>query len=381
MRADLRDKHMINIKEVKTKRDIKEFIEFPLRLYKGVFNFVPPIYSDEKSLIKDNPHTAIADSIFLLAERDGRTVGRIQGILHRQYNELKGEKRVRFTRFDSIDDTEVSNALFSAIEKWAKDKGMDTLCGPLGYSDLDREGMLIEGFDEDSTYEEQYNFEYYKALLEGYGFEKEIDWLEFELRAPEKPNPMLKRVAERTLEINKLHVASTDMPKKAYIKKYMDSAFDCLDECYAKLYGTVPISDEMRKEIISDFQLVINKNYLIFICDESERVVSFGLCLPSIGGALKKSGGRLTLPAMIKLLKAVNHPKTVDLALVAVRPEYQNAGVNAVILYQLADRLTSGDIESCETNLNLETNTQVMAQWKHFTSRQHKRRRSFIKKI
>lgn len=372
---------MVSIREVKTKRDVKEFIEFPLRLYKGVYGFVPPLYSDEKKIITNNPHTAIADSIFLLAERDGKTVGRIQGILHKQYNELKGERRVRFTRFDSINDKEVSDALFSALENWACEKGMDTVCGPLGYSDLDREGLLIEGFEENSTFEEQYNFEYYKELIEGFGYEKEVDWLEFELRAPEKRNEMLKRVAERTLEMNKLHVASTDMPKRAYIDKYKDSFFDCLDECYSKLYGTVPISQDMREELVSQFMMIVNKKFAFFICDETERVVAFGLCFPGIGDSVKKSGGRLTLPTLIRLLKAVNKPTTIDLGLVAVRPEYQNTGLNAVIVNGLVDMLSDGVTVKAETNLNLETNTAVMAQWKYFTARQHKRRRCFVKKI
>lgn len=372
---------MVSIKEVQTKRDIKEFIEFPLRLYKDSPYFVPPLYSDERKLLLSGGNTDIAESVFYLAERDGKTVGRIQGILQKQYNELKGEKRVRFTRFDAVDDREVSQALFAALESWARERGMDTLCGPLGYSDLDREGLLIEGFDEPETFEEQYNYEYYPTLVEGFGFEKEVDWLEFELRAPDKPNEMLRRVAGRVLEMNKLHVADTSLPKRAYIDKYKDSFFDCLDECYAKLYGTVPISPEMRRELVDQFMLILNKEFAFFICDESERVVAFGLCFPGIGEAIKKSGGRLTPPALIKLLKVVKKPKTIDLGLVAVRPEYQNSGVNAVIVNGLVEMLLDGKAERCETNLNLETNVQVMAQWKYFNARQHKRRRAYIKKI
>lgn len=372
---------MVNIREVKTKKDIKEFIEFPLRLYKGVWNFVPPLYSDEKKLVRDGKPD-IADSVFYLAERDGKTVGRIQGIIQKQYNELHGTKIVRFTRFDSVDDAEVSRALFSAVSEWGRARGMAELVGPLGYSDLDREGMLIEGFDEDSTFEEQYNYDYYPALLEKFGFEKDVDWIEFELRAPEKKNVMLERVANRVLEMQKLHLVKTDgISKKAYIDKYKSQVFECIDECYSKLYGTVPISPEMQKELVDQFVLIVNKEYLVLICDEKERVVAFGLCFPSIGEAVKKSGGRLTLPALLKLLRLVKNPKVIDLALVAVRPEYQSAGVNAVILNALCDMLLAGKVEKCETNLNLETNTAVISQWKHFESRQHKRRRSYKKTI
>ena len=372
---------MVSVREVKTRRDIKEFVKFPLRLYKGQFPFVPPMYGDEIKLLRRGGPTDIAESVFFLAERDGKTVGRIQGILHKQYNELKGERRVRFTRFDTVDDAEVASALFGALESWARERGMDQICGPLGYSDLDREGLLIEGFEENSTYEEQYNYPYYQSLIEGLGYSKEVDWLEFELTAPKERNAMLSRVAKRVLELNKLHIADTNMSKRKYVEKYGDSFFDCLDECYSKLYGTVPISPEARKELIEQFILVINVEFAVFICDERERVVAFGLCFPSIGDALKRSGGRLTLPAIIKLLRAVKRTDTVDLALVAVRPEYQNAGINAVLIDGIVDMLCSGRVKRCETNLNLETNTAVISQWKYFTARQHKKRRAYVKNI
>ena len=373
---------MVNVREVKTKRDIKEFIEFPLRLYRGCDNFVPPLYGDEKKMILAGGKPDIAESVFFLAERDGETVGRIQGILQRQYNELHGERRIRFTRFDSVNDAEVSGALFGALEAWGRERGMTELCGPLGYSDLDREGLLIEGFDEDSTFEEQYNYDYYPALCEAAGLAKEVDWLEFELTAPEKRNEMLKRVADKVLSMHKLHIAPTKgMSKKAYIEKYRDSFFDCLDECYSKLYGTVPISPEMRRELVEQFILIVNKEFALFICDENDRVVAFGLCFPGIGEAVKKSGGRLTPLALMKLLSIVRKPKTIDLGLVAVRPEYQSSGINAAIVNGLCEMLLDGKAERCETNLNLETNTAVMAQWKYFTARQHKRRRSYIKSI
>lgn len=373
---------MITISEVKTKKDIKEFIEFPLMLYKNEPNFVPPLYSDEKKMIIAGGKPDIADSIFLLAKRDGETVGRIQGIIQRQYNELHDTKRVRFTRFDSFNDPEISNALFRAVEEWGRAHGMTELCGPLGYSDLDREGLLVEGFDENSTFEEQYNYEYYASLCENAGLAKEVDWLEFELKAPEKKNEMLGRVAERVLSMQKLHVASSSgLSRRAYINKYKASLFDCIDECYSKLYGTVPITPEMQDELMEQFILIVNKKFLLIICDENERVVAFGLCFPAIGDAVKKSGGRLTLPTLIKIMRAVNNPKTIDLALVAVRPEYQNTGVNAVILNGMYSMLFDKMAEKCETNLNLETNVAVMSQWKHFDARQHKRRRSYVKQI
>ncbi|MBE6702697.1 MAG: GNAT family N-acetyltransferase [Ruminococcaceae bacterium] len=372
---------MVEIKTVKTAKDIKEFINFPLRLYRDCPFFVPPLYGDEKKLLRAGACGDMAESVFYLAVREGKTVGRIQGLIQKQYNQNHNKRQVRFTRFDSIDDSAVSNALFAAVEKWGAERGMNELCGPLGYCDLDREGLLVEGFEEDATFEEQYNYAYYGALVEKAGLQKDVDWLEFELRRPEKKNEMLARAANRTLEINKLHVASTKMSKRKYIEKYRDSFFDCLDECYRHLYGTVPIDKETQEELIRQFMLILHKEYLILICDEREQVVGFGLCFPSIGKAVKKSGGRLTLPALCRLLKAVRSPKVIDLGLVAVRPKYQLSGVNAVILNTLLEAMLSGRLQACETNLNLETNTAVLSQWRHFSARQHKRRRSYMKKI
>lgn len=372
---------MLQIYEVGSAKDIKEFIEFPLRLYKKCPHFVPPLYGDEKKLLKSGGAGEDYISVFYLAKRDGKTVGRIQGIIQHKYNQTHDTAQVRFSRFDCIEDSEVAAALIKAVEDWGLSHKMDTLCGPLGFSDLDREGLLVEGFDENSTFEEQYNFEYYGALLEAAGLQKDVDWLEFELTMPENRNAMLARVSQRSLELNKLHIAGTNMSKRAYINKYRDGFFECIEECYRHLYGTAPISKEAQDELISQFMMILNKKYLILICDENERVVALGLCFPAIGDAFKKSGGRLTPATLIRLLKLVNKPACLDLGLVAVRPEYQNSGLNAVIVNTLLDTLEAGEIKSCETNLNLETNTAVQAQWKYFSARQHKRRRAYTKKI
>ena len=373
----------VKIIRVSTRAQKRAFVQFPLTLYKENPYFVPPLYGDEMAQFKKkHAYSDTCDTVFFLAMQGNKVVGRIQGILQRQSNDLRGEKRVRFTRFDAINDADVAKALFTAVEDWAREQGMDSVCGPLGYSDLEREGLLIEGFDQLSTFEEQYNFDYYPALLEACGYKKEIDWLEHRLRAPQNPNPMLGRVAQRALELSRLHVVdSSKMSKHKYIQTYKDGFFDCMDECYRHLYGTVPFTENMKKQMIDQFMLILNKEYLMILCDEQERVVAFALCIPGIGEALQKSGGRLTPGAIIRVLRAAKKPRTLDLGLIAVRPEYQAAGVNAVMLHRMIEYLHSGEVEYAETNLNLETNTQVMAQWKYFDTVQHKRRRSYIKTI
>ena len=373
---------MVTVRVVKGSKDRKKFIEFPLKLYKNNEYFVPCLYADEMALLKGkNSYGNVSETEFFLADRDGVVVGRIQAIIQRQYNELHNEKRARFTRFDSINDKEVSNALFKAAEAWAKERGMDAICGPLGFSDLDREGLLIEGFDQTQTFEEQYNYDYYPELVEAFGFKKEVDWLEFRLFAPEKDDGLFSRLAKRVLEMQGLHIADNTISKKKYIEKYKDGVFECIDLCYRHLYGTVPFTEEMKREIISQFLLLLSPEHLVIICDKDEKVVSFALCFPAIGPAIQKSGGRLTLPALIKLIKLAKKPRVLDFGLVAVLPEYQNAGLNAVYVDFMMSSLMSGRYDYFETNLNLETNHQVMAQWKYFNAVNHKRRRAYIKTI
>lgn len=372
---------MVEIREVKSNADIKKFIEFPLELYKDCPYFSPPLYGDEKKLLKTGGKEKTSSSVFYLAFKDGKVVGRIHGILQRQYNEKMSVKQIRFTRFDCIDDVQVAKALFNAVENWGKANGMNAICGPLGFSDLDREGLLIEGFEEYSTFEEQYNYEYYGKLIESCGFRKDADWVEYELKKPEKRNEKLSKIVKRSLEINKIHVADSNMSKRKYIKKYRDGFFETLDACYSHLYGTVKIPKKEQDELINQFMMIVNKKYLMFLCDENDKVIGFGLCFPAIGQAVRKSGGRLTPAALVRILKAVRRPKTLDLGLIGIRPEYQKLGANAIFIEGMIDMLGDGVVEKFETNLNLETNTAVQAQWKHFTARQHKRRRSYIKEF
>ena len=372
---------MVTIKEVQTKKDIKEFIEFPLNLYKGNPYFVPPLYGDEKDLFKaETVYSDQAESVFYLAIDDGKTVGRIQGILQRVSNEKWNQKRVRFTRFDSIDRQDVADALFKAIEDWAKTKGMDEVVGPLGYSDLDREGLLIEGFDQIATFEEQYNYEYYKTLIENCGYEKEVDWLESKLSAPEKIDPRIHDISTRMMQKYQLRFAESKNSAD-FIKKYGDGFFEILDKTYVEIYQSVPFTDKMKRNLIDGFKLIVNVNYATVILDKNDQIVGFALAFPSIGKELQKSGGRLTPFTILKLLKAINKPKVLDLALIGILPEYRNKAIATAIVDKLIEMLTTGGIEYAETNLNLETNASILNLWKSFKCEQHKRRRSFVKKI
>lgn len=372
---------MVEIREVKTKKEIKEFINFPLNLYKGNDCFVPPLYGDEKKLFKkDNVYSDQCETIYYNAYKDGKIVGRISGILQKASNIKWKQKRVRFTRFDSIDDAEVAKALFDAVEKWAKEKGMEEIVGPLGFSDLEREGLLIDGFDQLSTFEEQYNYPYYQKLIEDCGYTKEVDWLERKVCAPEVIDERMGRISALMMKKHKLHFGTAKNTKQ-FLKKYGDAFFEILDTTYADIYQTVPFTDKMKKMMISNFKLIIDIKYVSVICDENEKVVCFGLAFPSIARAVQKSGGRLTIPTIFRVLKALRHPKILDLGLVGILPEYAQKGISSSLFYYVMLLLKNSGIEYAETNLNLEDNINIQNQWKTFDTVIHKRRRSFIKKI
>ncbi len=373
--------NMLEIKEVVTKKQQKEFLNFPLKLYKNNPYFVPPLYGDEKKIFnKDYLYLDQAEAIYFNAYLDGKIVGRISAIIQKVSNQKRNEKRVRFTRFDSIDNQEVANQLFNAVEDWAKQKGMDTIVGPLGFSDLEREGLLIEGFDQLSTFEEQYNYDYYQKLIENCGFEKEVDWVERKLYLPEKIDERLDKFSTLMMKRYKLKFG-TAKNTKDFIKKYADKFFDIIDETYDGIYGSVPFTPATRKLMIQNFNLIIDLNHVAVIVDENDRVVCFGICFPSLAKAVQKSQGHLTPLALIRLLKAIKKPKVLDLGLIGVLPEYAMKGISTAIVNEIMKMLLKGDIEYAETNLNLETNHNVINLWNYFKTVQHKRRRSFVKKI
>ncbi len=373
---------MIEIKEVNSKNDIKKFVDFPHKLYKGNPHFVPFLDIDEINKFdpKKNESFDDCETKCFLAYKEGKLVGRIAGIIQKAFNEKSKEKRVRFSRFDSINDTDVSNALFKAVEDWARAEGMEIIHGPMGYNDLDREGLLIEGFDQMSTFEEQYNFPYYADLIESYGFKKEVDWIEFRLYAPKEVDERIERIADLAAKRYKLKLVVPDS-LKGFIKKYKDDFFDTLDAAYSNLYGVVPFNEKMKDAVISQFSLILNKDYVVGVINEEGKLIAFGLAFPSLSESVNKSRGRLLPFGIFRILRQIKTPNSIDLGLIAIRPEYQNKGINAMILSYLIKGMISHGIEYAETNLMLEYNTKIQSQWEIFDYIQHKKRRSYFKTI
>ena len=334
---------MITVREVKTRREQREFLQFPLRLYKGNPYFVPPLYSDEKKMFRPGyVYNDCCDWICLNAYRDGKMAGRIQGIIQKAANAKNQERRARFTRFDTIDDPAVSKALFEALEKWALRQGMDTLCGPLSFSDLEREGLLVEGFDQPQTFEEQYNAEYYQHHIEQLGFVKETDWTESRIYAPDptEDEEDLDKLTEFIFRRYKLHFGPSRNTRD-FLRRYTDGIFELIDKSYDGLYGTVP----------------------------------------SLASALVGTSGRFTPKVLWRLLRNIRHPKVIDLCLIGVDPAWLNRGVSVAFSSAILHMLRDTDVEYAETNLNLEDNWAIQNQWKRFRRDVVKRYRAYVKKL
>ncbi len=375
---------MVEIKEVKTKRELRAFVLYPQKLYRDCPEFVPSMYGDDMANWnrKKNPAFEYCDAKCFLAYRDGKIVGRIAAIHSRKANQKWGTSRMRFSQVDFIDDYEVSAALFRAVEDYARQFECEEIHGPLGFCDLDPEGMLVEGFDKRNMFITYYNHPYYLDHLERLGYAKDIDWLEYKIFTPEKGSRqanMLHRVSEHVLKTNKLHVAK--LKSRRQFGPYIRKVFDLVNAAYANLYGVVELSDKQMNRYAKKFVPLINPAYACFIMDENENMVAFGVSAPSMAAALKKSGGRLFPTGWVGVLRALKRNNALDMFLIAVRPDLQSIGINAIILDHIQQSAWKYGIEYAETGPQLETNSKILSQWNIFDKEQHKRRRCFLKRL
>ena len=372
---------MVEIIEVKTRKEQKRFIQFPIELYKDSPYYVPVLTIDEKKIFKkDYVYNETCDVVFYNAYKEGKLVGRISGIIQRASNEKWGQSRIRFTRFDAIDDQEVANALFDAVINFAKEHQIKEIVGPLGYSDLEREGLLIEGFDELGTYEEQYNYPYYQKLIENYGFVKEVDWTECKFYLPKVKDERLYSLSQKMMDRYGLKLW---YPKSInwFLKNYLDQFFDIIDETYDHIYGTVPFTDKMKKVMVSNFRLLARNKDIGLITNKDGKLVGFALMFPSISKIVRDSKGRITLPFLIRFLKVKKHPEVLDLGLIGVLKEYESKGIASAMIAALQDIMRETNPEHLETNLMLENNYRIQNLTKNWDKVQNKRRRCFIKQI
>ena len=374
----------VEVKLVTTKKQMRKFVEYPLELYKGSPYYIPLLYGDEMRLFDEKKSNCsdIAKFWFFLAYKDGKTVGRVAAVIVDPYLEKTGRKVIRFSRIDFIDDEDVARALIRAVENVARKKGLNEIQGPMGYADTDREGLLIEGFNRPATFASNYNHEYYRTYIENMGFEKEADWLEYKLHLPSEPIERYHRIAEMVAKrYNLREVAVKGSKMRKLIPLYGRKIFDTVNEAYEPLHGTVPLKGKLVDDIVKTFCLFIIPEFLSVVVNAEGDVVGFGAVLASINNELIESRGKMNLPTIFKLLKTKKHPKTVELALIAVKPEYQKKGVNAMVVDKILHGLIEKGITEAETNLELETNDSVVSMWDVLEKDFIKRRRCYIKKV
>lgn len=370
------------IKEVVTKKDLKKWIEFPNKLYRDIEYYVPFLASDEEETfsIDKNPAYAFCETKLYLAYQGNEIVGRIAGLINYAYNQKWNKNAIRFTRFDFIDDYEVSQMLFDKVVCWGKEKGFTEIMGPIGFTDMDHEGMLVEGFEEMNLSITFYNYPYYIKHMERLGMQKDIDWIEYRINVPETLDPRFEKISKHLIAKNGYEVVTYNNRKVLYKDAF--EAFKIIDIAFSKLYGTVPLTPEVIKHAIDGYIPVVNLDYICSIKDKDGKIIGFGVLVPSIAKALKKSNGKLFPLGIFRMLRALNGKNdTLEMFFVAVHPDFQSLGLPAILIYALAKKIIGNGVKYCETGPMLETNTAVHSMWRHFEKRQHRRRRCYIKNI
>ena len=374
----------ISVKKVSGSKEMRTFIDFANRLYGEHPCYVPNLLSDDAATLDPSKNHAFefCEAEYFLAWKDGKVAGRVAAIINHRANEAWKVRQVRFGWIDFIEDINVLKALLHAVAGWGKERGMTDIAGPLGFTDFDPEGMLVEGFDRLGTMITIYNHEYYPRFLERLGFHKEVDWVEYLIRLPDSLPERYAKMGQLVLEKNNLRTRKLTM-KDVHKEKYGQKMFRLINECYKDLYGYSLLSEKQMDQYVKQYLSFIDLRMVSFIEDADGELVACGVTLPSLSKALKKSRGRLLPFGWAHLLNALylNRPDTLDLLLVAVKPEYRNKGLNSVMFCDLIPSLIKLGFRYAESNPELETNLKVQSLWSAFDSRIHKRRRVYSKSL
>lgn len=375
----------VTIKKVSTRRELERFIRFNYELYKGNPYSVPDLYDDMLNTFSKTKNAAFefCEADYFLAYKEGRLVGRIAAIINHKANDTWGKKEVRFGWVDFVDDAEVSQALFDAVAEWGRQRGMTHLQGPLGFTDFDAEGMLVEGFDQLSTMATIYNYPYYPQHMERMGFAKDVDWVEFKIYVPEAIPDKYRRIAELIQRKYNLKIKKFTSARDIR-EQYGQAIFQLMNEAYSPLYGYSALSQRQIDQYVKMYLPILDLRMVTLVTDADDNLVAVGISMPSLAEALQRAHGRLLPWGWYHLLKTLilkKYPKMLDLLLVAVKPEYQNKGVNALLFADLIPVFQQLGFEYAESNPELEANGKVQAQWEYFKTEQHKRRRCYIKPL
>jgi hypothetical protein len=369
----------IVMKKVGNSCDLKRFINYPYELYKGNQYWCPPMRMDEKRTLnsKKNPAFDFCEAEYWLAYRDNKLAGRVAGIINHKANERWNEKLVRFGWIDFIDDIEVSRKLLETVENWGKEKGMNGIHGPLGFSDMDNEGMLIKGFDELATLASIYNYPYYPEHMVKLGFEKAADWVQYTFNVPQTIPDKVDRMSKLVQEKYGLHLLKAKKAKD--LLPYAPKMFRLLNQAFDELYGFTALSEKQVQSYIKQYFGFVRPEFVSMVIDSNDDVVGFGVSLPSLTRALQKSNGKLFPFGFIYLLRAMKKNDTIDMYLNGVRPDYHGKGVAAIYYNELHKEYINHHITIAVTNPQLEDNAKALTIWKNFNGRQHLTRRCWIK--
>lgn len=374
----------VEIRKVQTKKELKEFIHFANDLYKGDEYYAPSLISDDYNTFdpKKNGAFDFCQAQMFLAYKEGKVAGRVMAIINNRANETWKVKQVRYGWIDFINDEEVAKALLDAVAAWGKERGMTDIAGPLGFTDFDPEGMLVEGFERVATIIGIYNYPYYPQILEKLGYTKETDWMEYRITIPDELPERYYKYADIVIAKNKLNVRKVTrrmVNKENYGRKF----FKLINETYYKLYGFSLLTDKQIDAYTKLYLGLLDTRMVSFIENENGELVAAGVTMPDLTAALQKCGGKLFPFGWFHLLKAIfwKPCDTLDMLLVGVREDYRGKGLNAVLVTDLYPRLKAMGFKYAETTAELETNDSIQAMWKYFEREQHKRRRVYAKKI
>lgn len=375
--------HKVNVRPICSRDQLEQYVKFGIDLYKGNDCYVPPLIRDDMATLDRNinPAFEFCDAQSFMAFRNGEPVGTITAIINKVANDKTGRKDMRFGFIEFIDDKEVTDTLFEAAEQWGRRRGMTRMVGPMGFSDMDHEGMLIDGFDQPGTMATIYNHPYYPQHMERLGFVKEVDWVEYRITIPPEIPERYKRIADIVAQKNNLRVVKYTSRSK--IKRdYGRAIFELINDAYADLYGYTPLTDAQIRYYIEEYIGVLNLDDVCLVVDAAGKLVAAGISMPNLSRALRRSRGRLFPTGWWHLLKALHgDTDVVDLLLVAVAPEYQTKGVNAMIFSDLIPVYNRLGYKEAESNLELEDNQNVQRQWEYFERRLHRRRRAYSRAI
>lgn len=376
---------MTTIRKVTTKSDLKKFARFNYKLYKGNPYSVPDLLPDiMKTFSKDkNPAFKFCEAEFFLAYQDNKIVGRVAAIINHKANTVWGKKAVRFGWIDFIDDPDVSRALIKAVEQWGLNKGMTDIEGPLGFTDFDAEGMLLEGYDQLSTMATIYNYPYYPAHMDKLNFVKAVDWIEMKLKVPEKLPEQYDKIAQIVRRRYNLHTRKLKNVREIMQTGIGYKIFELINEAYRPLYGFCELSKEQIELYVNEYLPVIDLDMVTLVENQDSELIGVGISMPSLSVALQKAKGKLWPMGWWHLLKALflKRPPILDLLLVAIKPEYQGKGVNALLFADLIPIYIQKGFKWGETNLELEVNDKVQSQWQYLDGQIHKRRRCYTKPL